>query len=180
MENAVGFVRRDPVVPVPSAEGWEASGAAWIKACDRIASRDHYRRDVPIGDLFAVGLDRMRPLPGVVFDACDWRQAKADRTGTVMIDSNRYGAGPRWHGLRLNVGVRASGIELRGPDGETITTFERVWGHDPNTRVDPSGLLAIIARKPRARGGEPDPRRFPRERGGAARPDERQRASRPD
>lgn len=71
-----------------------------------------------------------------------------------MIGSSR-------HGLRPNVGAGASGVELRGPDGGTIATFERVRGHDPNTRVDPSGLPAIIAGKPRIRGESPIRGDFP-------------------
>ena len=85
MENAVGFVRRNLMVPVPAAEGFDALSRAWLRVCDSIGSRDHYRRDVPIADLFAAELERMRPLPRVVFDACDWRTAKADKTGTVVI-----------------------------------------------------------------------------------------------
>ena len=161
VENAVGFVRRNLMVPVPSAEGWDALSAAWLAECDRIASRDHYRRDVPIADLFAVEIERMRPLPGVVFDACDWRRLKADKTGAVNVDSNRYCAGPRWHMMRLNVGVRALSIELRSPDGQTISVFERVWGHEPDTQVDPSSLLAIIVRKPRVWGESPIRADFP-------------------
>ena len=159
--HAVGFVRRNLMVPVPSAEGWDALSAAWLAECDRIASRDHYRRDVPIADLFAVEIERMRPLPGVEFDACDWRQLKADKTGAVNVDSNRYCAGPRWHMMRLNVGVRALSIELRSPDGQTISVFERVWGHEPDTQVDPSSLLAIIVRKPRVWGESPIRADFP-------------------
>jgi hypothetical protein len=30
---------------------------------------------------------------------------KADRTGTVPVDSNRYLAGPKWHSMRLQAGA---------------------------------------------------------------------------
>lgn len=89
---------------------------------------------------------------------------KTDRTGTAMIDGNRYLAGPRWRSMRLRAGVRALDIEMRGPDGEYIVTLERVWGHEPRTVMEPTTLLAIIARKPRMRAREPDPGRFPRKR----------------
>jgi transposase len=161
VENAVGFVRRNLMVPVPSAEGWDALSAAWLESCDRIAERDHYRENVPIVSLFQIELERMLALPRVVFDACDWREAKADKTGAVTVDSNRYLAGPRWHSMRLNIGVRALGIELRSPDGEPIVMFERIWGHDPRTQIDPMSLLAIIARKPRAWGESPIRGDFP-------------------
>lgn len=33
VENAVGFVRRNLMVPIPSAEGWEALSDAWLCLC---------------------------------------------------------------------------------------------------------------------------------------------------
>lgn len=161
VENAVGFVRRNLMVPEPSAEGWDALSRAWLDECDAIARREHYRQAVPIRDLFETDLDHMLPLPGTPFDACDWRSVKTDRTGTALIDGNRYLAGPRWHSMRLRAGVRALDIEMRGPDGEYIVTLERVWGHEPRTVMEPTTLLAIIARKPRMWGESPIRGDFP-------------------
>ena len=48
-ENAVGFLRRNLMVPTPSAEGWDRLTDAWLERCDEIARGVHYREDVPIG-----------------------------------------------------------------------------------------------------------------------------------
>ena len=149
------------MVPEPSAEGWDALSRAWLDECDAIARREHYRQAAPIRDLFETDLDHMLPLPGTPFDACDWRSAKTDRTGTALIDGNRYLAGPRWHSMRIRAGVRALDIELRAPDGEHIVTLERVWGHEPRTVMEPTTLLAVIARKPRMWGESPIRGDFP-------------------
>ena len=149
------------MVPEPSAEGWDALTRAWLDECDEIARREHYRQAAPIRDLFETDLDHMLPLPGTPFDACDWRSVKTDRTGTALIDGNRYLAGPRWRSMRLRAGVRALDIEMRGPDGEYIVTLERVWGHEPRTVMEPTTLLAIIARKPRMWGESPIRGDFP-------------------
>ena len=149
------------MVPEPAAEGWDALSRAWLDECDAIARREHYRQAVPIRDLFETDLDHMLPLPGTPFDACDWRSVKTDRTGTALIDGNRYLAGPRWRSMRLRAGVRALDIEMRGPDGEYIVTLERVWGHEPRTVMEPTTLLAIIARKPRMWGESPIRGDFP-------------------
>ena len=160
-ENAVGFLRRNLMVPTLSAEGWLTD--AWLERCDEIARGIHYREDVPIRDLFETNLDHMLPLPPSMFDACDWRGVKADRTGTVTIDLNRYLAGPKWHSMRLMAGVRALLVELRSMDGEPIVTLERRWGRSPDTAMDPLSLLAIIARKPRSWGESPIRSDFPDE-----------------
>ena len=149
VENAVGFVRRNLMVPMPSAESFQTLTRVWLDACERVAGSDHYRHDVPVIELFEAEKDHMLPLPGVRFDPCDRRSVKTDKTGAATIDANRYLAGPKWRSMRLQAGVRVFEIELRGPDGETITTLERIWGHSAKTRVDPASLLAIIARKPR-------------------------------
>lgn len=162
-ENAVGFLRRNLMVPTPSAEGWDRLTDAWLERCDGLARGDHYREGVPIRDLFETDLDHMLPLPPSMFDACDWRGVKADRTGTVTIDSNRYLAGPKWHSMRLMAGVRALRVELRSMDGEPIVTLERRWGRSPDTATDPLSLLAIIARKPRSWGESPIRSDFPEE-----------------
>ena len=170
-ENAVGFLRRNLMVPTPSAEGWDRLTDAWLERCDEIAHADHYREDVPIRDLFETDLDHMLPLPPSMFDACDWRDVKTDRTGTVTIDSNRYLAGPKWHSMRLMAGVRALRVELRSMDGEPIVTLERRWGAQSGHRDGP----ALSARHHRAQaafvGRESHTLRFPGGDAHAARPD---------
>ena len=161
VEDAVGFVRRNLMVPMPSAESFQTLTRVWLDECERVAGSDHCRHDVPVIELFEAEKDHMRPLPGVRFDPCDWRSVKADKTGAVTIDANRYPAGPKWRSMRLQAGVRVFEIELRGPDGETITTPERIWGHSAKTQVDPASLLAIIARKPRIWGESPIRNDFP-------------------
>lgn len=162
-ENAVGFPRRDLMVPTPSAEGWDRLTDAWLERCDEIARGVHYREDVPVRDLFETDLGHMLPLPPSMFDACDWRGVKAGRTGTVAIGSNRCLAGPEWRSMRLMAGVRALRVELRSMDGEPIVTLERRWGRSPDTAMDPLSLLAIIARKPRSWGEGPIRSDFPEE-----------------
>ena len=141
VENAVGFAGRNLMVPMPSAESFQTLTRVWLDECERVAGSDHYRHDVPVIELFEAEKDHMLPLPGVRFDPCDWRSVKADKTGAVTIDANRYPAGPKWRSMRLQAGVRVFEIELRGPDGETITTLERIWGHSAKTQVDPASLL---------------------------------------
>ncbi len=115
VENAVGFVRRNLMVPMPSAESFQTLTRVWLDECERVAGSDHYRHGVPVIELFEAEKDHMLPLPGVRFDPCDWRSVKADKTGAVTIDANRYLAGPKWRSMRLQAGVRVFEIELRAP-----------------------------------------------------------------
>jgi len=161
VENAVGFVRRNLMVPMPSAESFQTLTRVWLDECGRVAGSDHCRHDVPVIELFEAEKDHMLPLPGVGFDPCDWRSVRADKTGAVTIDANRYPAGPEWRSMRLQAGVRVFEIELRDPDGGHIVMLERVWGKSARTQVDPASLLAMIARKPRIWGESPIRNDFP-------------------
>lgn len=170
VENAVGFVRRNLMVPMPSAESFQTLTRVWLDACERIAGSDHYRHDVPVIELFEAEKDHMLPLPGVRFDPCDWRSVKTDKTGAATIDANRYLAGPKWRSMRLQAGVRVFEIELRGPDGETITTLERIWGHSAKTQVGSGEPARDHRAKAPHMGRKPDQERFPRNRASPARP----------
>ena len=162
-ENAVGFLRRNLMVPTPSAEGWDRLTDAWLERCDEIARGVHYREDVPIRDLFETDLDHMLPLPPSMFDACDWRGVKAgqDRNGHDRLEPLPRGPEMAFHASHGR--VRALRVELRSMDGEPIVTLERRWGRSPDTAMDPLSLLAIIARKPRSWGESPIRSDFPEE-----------------
>lgn len=177
VENAVGFVRRNLMVPMPSAESFRALTRVWLDACERIAGSDHYRHGVPVRELFEAEKDHMPPLPGVRFDPCDWRSVKADKTGSVVIDANRYLAGPRWRSMRLQAGCASSRSSSAIPMAGTSSRWN-AWGvgEDPGGSDEP-------ARDHRAQaahmGRKPNQERFPRYRAVPARPHGRTRAGQP-
>ena len=162
VENAVGFLRRNLMVPMPNAESYRKLTSWMLSRCDEIAGNTHYRKDVPISDLFAGEKTRMLPLPRVPYDACRWVTRKADREGNVEIDSNRYLAGPSWRGWTLEVGLRAFQVEIRTQDGRFVAKLPRAYGRAAQTVRNPASLLPALARKSRAWGRIPHPRRFPR------------------
>ena len=161
VENAVGFLRRDLMVPMPNAESYRKLTSWMLSRCDGIAGNTHYRKDVPISDLFAGEKTRMPPLPRVPYDACRWVTRRADREGNVEIDSDRYLAGPSWHGWTLEAGSRAFQVEIRTQDGRFVAKPPRAYGRAARTVRNPAGLPPVLARKSRARGESPIRGDFP-------------------
>ena len=53
VENAVGFLRRNVMVPLPDAESYAQLTRFMLSRCDEIAERPHYRLKTPVGDLSA-------------------------------------------------------------------------------------------------------------------------------
>ena len=161
VENAVGFLRRNLMVPMPDAESYRKLTSWMLSRCDEIAGNTHYRKDVPISDLFAGEKTRMLPLPRVPYDACRWVTRRADREGNVEIDSDRYLAGPSWHGWTLEAGSRAFQVEIRTQDGRFVAKPPRAYGRAARTVRNPAGLPPVLARKSRARGESPIRGDFP-------------------
>lgn len=150
VENAVGFLRRNVMVPLPNAESYAQLTRFMLSRCDRIAADPHYRKGNPVRDLFGREREAMAPMPGTRFDACRWEARKADGEGCVSVDSHRYLAGPSWHGWTLDVGLRAFDVEIRTQDGRTVARLPRAYGAGTGTVRDPAVLLPALARKPRA------------------------------
>ena len=161
VENAVGFLRRNLMVPMPNAESYRKLTSWMLSRCDGIAGNTHCRKDVPISDLFAGEKTRMPPLPRVPYDACRWVTRGADREGNVEIDSDRYLAGPSWHGWTLEAGLRAFQVEIRTQDGRFVAKLPRAYGRAARTVRNPAGLPPALARKSRAWGESPIRGDFP-------------------
>ncbi|KFI79266.1 hypothetical protein [Bifidobacterium mongoliense] len=150
MENAVGFLRRNLMVPMPRAESLDALTRMLLGRCQGLASRGHYRKEGTIGGLFEQEKAAMLALPGVSFDPVRWEIRHADTTGIVTVDGVRYLAGARYHNMGVHVGLRAFDVEIRSVDGTTIVRLGRVHGRSAATVSDPASILPVVARKPRS------------------------------
>lgn len=150
VENAVGYIRRNLLVPVPEFESIEALNAYLLSGCDDLLEKEHYKKGVPIGDLFGEDLAASLPLPSVRFDAVRWEERKADNDGRVSVDGRLYLAGPLWHNRPIVVGLRASTVELRDPSKGEIRTLPRVWSPGDGTVHEPASLLPAVSAKPRS------------------------------
>lgn len=93
MENAVGFLRRNLLVPVPEAGSLEEPSRMLRDGCDRLNAQSASRDGRPTAQAFQEDLAGMLELPGVPFDAVRWGKAKSDKRGYVRVDGNLYCAG---------------------------------------------------------------------------------------
>lgn len=155
VENAVGFLRRNLMVPKPNAESHRQPARHPLSRCDAIADVDHYRSGRPIRELFDEDRGEMQPLPRARFDAVEWVERKADKEGNIQIGSVRYLAGPSWRGWTLLAGLRAFEVEIRTADGRHVNTLPRSYGDGGRTVRNPATLLPALARKPNAWGESP-------------------------
>lgn len=151
VENAVGFLRRNLLVPEPSVSSLEELNALLRVGCDRVNASSRCRDGRPTSEALAEDLAAMLALPGVPFDAVRWVRARADKRGYVEACGNRYCAGPAWHGRELVVGLRADSVELLDGRGRLVARLARSWGEGETVR-NPASLIPALVARPRAFG----------------------------
>lgn len=133
-ENAVGFLRRNLMVPVPEVPDLHALNARLLAGCDALLDREHYREGVPVRRLLAEDAAALLPLPDARFDCVRWERRRADREGRVEVEGTLYCAGPYWHGRWMLVGLRAETVEIMDDLGRSAATLPRSWSGEGATR----------------------------------------------
>lgn len=151
VENAVGFLRRSLLAPVPSVASVAEPSAPLAEGCARPSASASRRDGRPPAEAPLEDLAAMRALPGVASDAARWVPARADKRGYVGVDGREYVAGPAWHGGAPPVGMRPDGVEIPADRGRGVAVPPRAYGEGPAVRDPPSPVPAIAAR-PRALG----------------------------
>ena len=151
VENAVGFLRRNLLVPQPSVGSLGELNSMLRAGCERINARSRNGEGRPTPRVLAEDLAAMSALPGVAFDSVRWVKAKSDKRGCVEICGNSYCAGPAWHNRELVCGVRPGSIEMLDEHGRKVALLQRSWGEGEVMRNPASPMPALVAR-PRAFG----------------------------
>ena len=124
VENTVGFLRRDLMVPPMEAETRERLTRLMPAKRDGLGRSIRYRTPDPIDMMFADDVKSLRPLPSRRFDAVRWETRKADKHGCVDIDGNRYQIGANMHGRRVDVAIRAARVAVKDEAGRAIAELD--------------------------------------------------------
>lgn len=151
VENAVGFLRRNLLVPVPVADSLDEPDARLASGCGRINAGARNREGRGTAEALPEDLAGMLALPGTPFDAVGWAHARADKRGYVRVDGNLYCAGPAWHDREPLVGVRARTVEVLADRGRHVATLARSFGEGETVR-NPVSLIPALVARPRAFG----------------------------
>lgn len=148
VENAVGFLRRNLMVPEPAAMTMQALNNELLNRCDKLGATDHWRKNEPIASLFSQDQAALLALPGIGFDAVSYETRRADKDGRVLVAGNYYLAGPRYHDRLVKVGLRHETIEILDEHATPLLCFPRVFGQQSQTVFAPGTLLPSLVVKP--------------------------------
>lgn len=151
VENAVGLLRRNLLVPVPEVASIDELNERLRAGCERINAGARSRAGAPTPEALREDLAGMLALPGTPFDAAGWAHARADKRGYVRVDGNPCCVGPAWHDRELVVGVRARSVEVLADRGRRVATLARSFGEGETVR-NPASLIPALVARPRAFG----------------------------
>ena len=89
VENAVGFLRRNLLVPVPAFGTPPELNAFLAEGCARVNAAARCRDGRPHGEAYREDLAAMRALPGVEFDAVCFVNLSFHKTASVRFTRQR-------------------------------------------------------------------------------------------
>ena len=153
VENKVGYLRRNELVPVPHFEALPEKNRELLAACDRDMEREHYddEDDRFISELFREDKAALLPLPAVPFDTSLYTTARTDKYGKFTLDAgkHRYSASPAFCEETVRLHITSAEVIVMDSDLHEVVRHRRLYG-DEHESMDWIPYLRYIARKPRS------------------------------
>ena len=153
VENKVGYLRRNELVPVPQFESLSAKNRELFIACDKDMEREHYddEEDRFIFELFQEDKAALLPLPVVPFDTSLYTTARTDKYGKFTLDAgkHRYSASPAFCEETVRLHITSMEVTVMDSDLHEVVRHRRLYGNEHES-MDWIPYLRYIARKPRS------------------------------
>ena len=152
VENKVGYLRRNELVPIPDFKDLSAKNTELLEACDRDMAREHYDKGRMISDIFEEDKAALLPLPAIRFDTAGYGSAKTDKYGRFTLDdgAHRYSASPAFCEKTIQYKLTSKEVVVMDLNMHEIVTHRRLYGANEPESMDWLPYLKYIARKPRS------------------------------
>lgn len=153
VENKIGYLRRNILVPIPHFDSLEEENKCLLKECEIDMQREHYDDDDNrfISELFQEDKARLLTLPSVPFDTALYTTATTDKYGKFTLDSgkHRYSTSPALGETCVNLKITSSEVIVMDEDMHEVVRHKRLYGSE-HERMDWLPYLKYIAKKPRS------------------------------
>lgn len=152
VENKVGYLRRNELVPVPHFLNLETENELLLHACDADMDREHYDKNSFISDLFKEDKKAFLPLPGKKFDAAQYRTTRTNKYGKFTLNGGKheYSASPAICENMVQLKITSSEVVVMDLDMHEIVRHRRLYGNEEQKSMEWLPYLKYIARKPRS------------------------------
>jgi hypothetical protein len=148
VENGVGYVRRNFLVPVPTANTWDELNTQLAAACQREFACTGAGRDRPTAEL--LGTDRAAFLPGPAepFESARRALVSVSKLSLGRFDGNDYSVPTQLVYQTLSATGSVDRVRFFH-QGSVVAEHVRCWGKGQTT-FEPLHYLALLERKPGA------------------------------
>lgn len=146
VEGAVGFVRRNYMVPVPEAGSLEELNEHILKGCLDYGNHKLAGRDRSVSELFDEERGHLLSLPKAVFSNLQTLNGRVDKYATVIVDKNRYSVPCRYVGFKVKVLLGVAEVEIFY-SGQKIASHERLYNNN-QWGLNPDHYLELIRQRP--------------------------------
>jgi transposase len=147
VENGVGYVRRNFLVPVPQGDSWAALNDALARDCAGDFDRQA-RRTPALLDLLAADRAALLALPGEPFEARRVEVVTVNKLSLARFDRNDYSVPSAYAYQSLTATGTIDRVRFR-TGGTVGADHVRCWGKG-QTILEPLHYLAVLEGKPAA------------------------------
>ena len=149
VENKVGFIRRNLLVPMPQLTNCESFNKRLLDRCMAASDKAHWLKGEPEGQLFIEDRFAMMGLPQSPFDVVRYVTPKANKKGKVQVDGpHLYSTDPAFAGCEMIVGLGATKVLVYDGEGTFVCGHPRAYGSAPTDTTDPGSQLHLLCMKP--------------------------------
>jgi hypothetical protein len=152
VEGKVGYHRRNMLVPVPRFKDISEYNRHLLELADADGARGHYRKEIPIEELFEKDRAVLLPLPRNEFDTAGYVVAKADKYGIIRLADGKheYSTSPKYAGGTVTVKMTSAAVTILDESGHPIVPHKRLYGDKKARSMNWAPYLELLARRPRA------------------------------
>jgi transposase len=151
VENKVGYIRRNFLVPMPEVESIEAWNLQLLEQVEEDFQRLHYKKGRFIAQLLQEDLRQLSPLPAKAFRVERLERVHTDGYGKFCLDGKHwYSSAPEYSHRDLVVGIAAHAVNVYRPDGGLLSTHRRAFGDSRTDNIDAHTSIERLLKHPNA------------------------------
>ena len=150
VENKVGYIRRNFLLPPPKIEDLEAFNRKLFECYMTDLEREHYMKKETIIDLFKAEQDALVPLPRERFRVFTLEKVKTDNYSFIRFDKQTYSTSPEYANCEMWLEAGATELRVLNKNYEQVSVHERRYGRSIEPVIDFDNYIGALCRKPRA------------------------------
>jgi len=150
VENKVGYIRRNYLLPPPVIEDLEAFNRDLLTKCMADLEREHYVKKQSICELFAAEQEGLISLPRERFRVFTLETVKTDKYSFIHFDNNRYSTDPQYIECEMWLEIGTTQLRVLNLKYEQVAVHKRKYAREVEPVIDFENYVETLSRKPRA------------------------------